>query len=56
MNKSEKVMFSGASKRIRKLLTSIRKEGRTFFVMRGEVPRPDMVTLTDGRRVKYTGP
>jgi len=58
VTKSEKLMFRGASKSLRKMLTDLRKrKGETKpFMMLGMVARPDFVVLCNGQRVKYEGP
>lgn len=58
MTKSEKLMFAGAPRSIRRSLTQMRKDQVTAkpFMMTNTVSRPDFVVLCDGRTVKYTGP
>lgn len=58
MTKSEKLLYRGASKSLRRELTKLRqnKATRKPFMMLHLVERPGVVTLCNGQRVPYEGP
>jgi len=61
MKKSDKIMFKGAGKSLRRMLTQLANpssEDRKVkpFMMTNDISRPKFVTRTDGKHVAYEGP
>lgn len=58
MKRNDKFLFRGCSKSLRRELHQLgkRRERGTGYEMKGMVPKPAVVTRTDGVTVKYEGP
>lgn len=56
MKNQKKMQFSKCTREFRRWLHEASRHAPERFRMDHIVPRPSVVTLTDGRSVKYTGP